>query len=347
MKTESQAMPGQGSSLPMRSRLVIMGRQDFTSVLLRLIGLELYKIRRRAMSKVFITLCITAMVFVFVPILLFALLVSNNPPLPPTCSDAPNVSGCLQHEPSPADLARIKQETLHDLSQPLRLPNTMSVVIEVMNRLGVVLMIILVGTIVGGEYGVGTVRLMLTRGPTRTQFLLSKIGAALVCIVVGLPGTLLIGIGLGQILNLFTGVVPSFTFLTAAWLGHALLYLLAAILGLFVYSMMALSFSTLGKATPAGIAGGLIWWGVEPVLGLIFTIPGNFMRGPIGTFLSSIPDYFIGNNIAALVSNQGQYLFGDRGSNLSDLHALLVLAVYLAIFIGLAWWVSVQRDVTN
>jgi ABC-type transport system involved in multi-copper enzyme maturation permease subunit len=233
------------------------------------------------------------------------------------------------------------------LSEPLRLPLSLGMSVEVMSRLGAVLIIILAGTIVGGEYGVGTIRLLFTRGPTRTEFFLSKIGTLMLCTALGLLATVLLGLILGLLLNFFTGVSLSFTFLSGAWFGHALLYVLSTVLGLVIYAIMALSFSVLGRATPAGIAAGLIWWGVEPILSSILSLAGNFTRGPTGSFLAAIPDYFIGTNISALAENQRQYLFGGQGSSLSDLHALLVLAVYLALFIGLAAWVNVRRDVTN
>ncbi len=74
-------------------------------------------------------------------------------------------------------------------------------------------------------------------------------------------------------------------------------------------------------------------------------------------FFQAVPDYFISNNISALLENQASSLFSvaspgqllTNGSPypLSDLHALLVLASYLILFIGLSWWITVRRDVTN
>src|SRR5216683_290372 len=48
------------NATPLATRVgtVIMGRMDFASVLLRLIGMELYKLRRRLMSKVLGTLAV-------------------------------------------------------------------------------------------------------------------------------------------------------------------------------------------------------------------------------------------------------------------------------------------------
>ncbi len=65
MKSSYRAMPE--SSIPPASRAssVLMGQQDYVSVLLRLTGMELYKIRRRMMSKVLTFIGIMATVSLF------------------------------------------------------------------------------------------------------------------------------------------------------------------------------------------------------------------------------------------------------------------------------------------
>ena len=115
----------------------------------------------------------------------------------------------------------------------------------------------------------------------------------------------------------------------------------------FIYATIAIFFGTLGRSTVAGIVGALTWLFVEPILGSIFKLAGTFSQGSFGNFLKVIPDYFIGNNIGALLQNQEQYIFGGSKSSLSDLHALVVLGVFLVTFIGLSWWINEQRDVTN
>jgi len=70
-------------------------------------------------------------------------------------------------------------------------------------------------------------------------------------------------------------------------------------------------------------------------------------RSPFTTIVKAIPDYFIANNMIALLDNQGHVVFGGDLSALSNLHALTVLAAYLILFIGLSCLLTVKRDVTN
>jgi len=249
------------------------------------------------------------------------------------------------------------QQEVSSFSQLLRLPFSLYVTVWVLFTLGQVLIVILVGAMVGGEYGVGTIRLLFTRGPARWQFLVAKMLAAISCIAIGVVAITLVGILVGQLLNFVTGIAPTFDFFSAVWLGYALLYLLSAMLCLFVYAMMALFIATLGRSTAAGIAGALVWIFVaEPVVKVVCSISAAVSKGITADIARSIPDYLLSNNMSALLANQNESLFGSKiasflalfGSyQLSNLHALLVLAGYLILFIGLAWLINEYRDITN
>ncbi len=349
-----EAIGGSKVPMPERSPNVIMGKQDFMSVLLRSIGGELYKIQRRPLAKVLLLIGIAIMILGFGVFSLPAIIDASLPTesyVPPLCGSANSVQGqCLNHPPNAEDLAKAEQvKTLEvkSASASLYLPDSFFTAISIIYFIGVMLIIILAGTIVGGEYIGGSIRIMLTRGPTRTQFLLAKLGTLLICSAFLLVALALVGILTGALLTLFTGASVDWKFLTNAWLLHCLLFLLLAILGLFVYSTLAICFSTLGKATVGGVAGGLIWWFMERVLSSVLPFLALSNKNAFGTFLSAVPDYFIGNNIGALLNNQEQYMNGGQAGQISDLHAIIVLIVYLAIFIGTAWWVNQARDITN
>ena len=74
------------------------------------------------------------------------------------------------------------------------LPNVLITSITVANFIGILLLIIMAGTIVGEEYSHGSIRLLLSRGPTRVQFLLAKIGAMLICVFIVLVSLIAVSI---------------------------------------------------------------------------------------------------------------------------------------------------------
>jgi len=347
------SMTSQANSGEMHNTSMRLGKQDYLSILFRLMRIETYKIRRRIMSRVLLSIAIiiTILVFLLFSITTFfvlnAPLESFTPPCSPSSAPAQGQTqpNCL--EPSSTQVAQLRETAIRNASEPLRLPTSLSLAIQVALSAGTILIIILMGSTVGGEFSIGTVRLMYTRGPTRLQFLLAKVAIAAFCAAIGILTIAMIGILIGQSLNVLSGVPQTLDFLNAAWLAHSFLYLLIAMLDWFVYATIAIFFGTLGRSTVAGIVGALTWLFLEPILGSILKLAGTFSHGISGHFLKAIPDYFISTNLGALLQNQGQYIFGESASSLSNLHAFVVLLAYLALFIGFSWWINERRDITN
>ncbi len=336
-----------------RTQSVILGNQSYLFTLLRLIRMEMYKICRRIMSKVLLGIAIIITILVFLLFSINTFFVLNAPPesfIPPCPpSNVPSQGQALPNCPPPssAQVSNYRETALRNVSEPLRLPTSLSLAMQVALSAGTILIIILIGSSAGGEFSIGTVRLMYTRGPTRLQFLLAKVGVAAICAAIGILTITITGILIGQALNALSTIQQELGFLSPGWMTHTLLYLLVAMFDWFIYATIAIFFGTLGRSTVAGIVGALTWLFLEPILGSILKLAGTFSQGPFGNILKAIPDYFISNNTGALLQNQGQYIFGGDGSSLSDLHAFAVLLVYLALFIGLSWWINEHRDVTN
>ncbi|GCE17911.1 ABC transporter permease [Dictyobacter kobayashii] len=302
MSNQTESTLEQPVPAPARSKNVVMGSQSFINVLGRSIAAELYKIRRRAMSKVLSTIAVVTVIL--------ALLFTNS-------------------------------------TSSRLLPEVLNTIISVTNFIGTILFIILAGTIVGGEYSVGSIRLMLTRGPTRIQFLLAKLGAILACICIAYISLVVIGIITWMLLNLPTGRTIDLSVVNGIWLLHTVLYFLVTLLSVFTYCLLAISLSTWGKATAAGVTGVLIWWFLEGGISGLFSILGNRMQNAFGSFLAAIPDYFIGNNLGALRTNQQNYILGGAAGSIDDIHAGIVIIVYLLVFGGITWWALKARDITS
>jgi len=196
--------------------------------------MEIYKIRRRIMSKVLLSIAIVIAILIFLLFSINTFFVLNappesfSPPCPPT--NAPS-QGQVQPNcplPSTAQVTQSREIALRSASEPLRLPTSLSLAVQVALSAGTILIIILIGSSAGGEFSIGTVRLMYTRGPTRLQFLLSKVGVAALCAMIGILTITLTGILIGQTLNALSSIPQALDFLSANWIAHTLLYLLVA-----------------------------------------------------------------------------------------------------------------------
>jgi ABC-type transport system involved in multi-copper enzyme maturation permease subunit len=338
------------------SENVFMGRQDYISVLLRLTGAELYKLRRRSMSKVFSIVAICAILLglaissiqAFVAI---SMPVTSYLAKPCPSSARGSLETCLDHAPSQADLqdaAAVKQTRVYVSSSLLRLPGSFLTSSQIIQALGLVLLIILASTIAGGEYGMGTIRLLYTRGPTRTQVLLAKALCLLTCAAVGTIILSFLGVLTGALLNFSLGQPADLGFLTGEHLLHGAAYLGIVVLGLLIYALIALFISTLGKTIAAGLAGALLWSILESVLGGVFVFLSNATTGVVSDILKAVPDYFVGNNINVLLSDQEHFLQSRITTEAGDpLHAILVLLGYTVVLVAGACLISARRDVVN
>jgi ABC-type transport system involved in multi-copper enzyme maturation permease subunit len=328
---------------------LVMGRKDYLSVLFRLIGMDLYKVRRRLLSKVLLLVGTLVIAFVFFAIGIAAWHFASQPVtsfVPPNCAVKPNV-GCINHPATLADMQHEKQRILDGAAQLLNMPGVWNVeerfVIQVLAVLG----IILAGALVGGEYSLGTVRLMFTRGPSRLQFLIAKIVVLAIYVVPTILFLMLLGTVIGAVMAQLAGIGTGLSFLTAAHFGHLVLFLLLGMLYWFGYMLMALFFGTVGRSTVAGIVGPLVWLALEPVLGNIIAVLTSNVSGGLSDFVKAIPDYFFGNNLSSLLHNQGHALSFAEPGPYADGHSLLVIAVYLIVFAGVAGFLTVRRDVTQ
>ncbi|HLW01151.1 MAG TPA: ABC transporter permease [Ktedonobacterales bacterium] len=329
---------------------IVRGRTDYLSVLLRLIGMDLYKVRRRRLSKMLLLVGTLVVALVFLGLGIAGWYYASKPLssfVPPQCVAHETIAGCINHPATQADEQQYKQYMLSYPAERLNMPGVWNLEGQLVFDLLAALGIILAGALVGNEYSLGTVRLMFTRGPTRLQFLIAKIAVLAIYVVPTILFLMLVGTVIGAVMGPLTGIGPDYRFLTVPWFGHFVLYLLLGMLYWFAYMLMALFFGTVGRSTVAGTVGPLIWLAAEPALSGIIAAFTNGANGGLAAVVKAIPDYFLSNNLLSLLSNQGHALsFSDPGPY-SDMHSLLVIAAYLIVFVGVACWLTVRRDVTH
>src|SRR5207248_2219650 len=129
---------------PVRSSSVVMGRQDYLSVMLRLIGMELYKLRRRRMSRVLGSIAAALAIILFLLISIGTFLTQNAPAesFAPPCQTLSNPGATPANgnpgpgqptncpTPSPAQLEQLRHDALESVSTPLRLPISLNVAVQ-------------------------------------------------------------------------------------------------------------------------------------------------------------------------------------------------------------------------
>lgn len=207
---------------------------------------------------------------------------------------------------------------MHETADRLSLPYSFADIGEtLLVNLLFILILILVGTMVGGEYNLGTVRLLYTRGPTRLQYLFAKVATAIFCIVPAVLILTLVRVFLGQALYSVFGFSTSWSFVTPGWLVHTMLFILLIAFAWFAYALLALFFGILARSTVTAIIAPFIWNIVESVLRELINALVAGSSGPISLFFKAVPDYFIANNMIAFLDNQGRFVFSGDLSSLS------------------------------
>ena len=74
------SVTSQTNARKVQTKSVILGKQSYPSILLRLIRMEIYKIRRRIMSKVLLSIAIVIAILIFLLFSINTFFVLNAPP---------------------------------------------------------------------------------------------------------------------------------------------------------------------------------------------------------------------------------------------------------------------------
>ena len=291
----------------------------------RLVGVELFKMRKRWMPWVLLAILVIALCAIFLSgyFSTTSMLPSLPPDLPPELLEEME----LQH-----------QQMLAHYQFPYAFDNIFSTT----QSIGVFLLVILAASIVGSEYSWGTVRQMLVKRGIRWQYLGAKVITLIIMALIGLVVALVVGTALAAFTTYQIDGGISWEFLSASFFGKLALAFVCTALSLFVFMLLTVFFAVLGHSLLVGIAGGLGFFIIENILVNALTLGGGW--------LANVPNYMIGRNIQAL-NNLGSFSansgFTYFGSPLpSPLHAGVTLTIYCIVFLALSLYIFRIRDIT-
>ena len=232
----------------------------------------------------------------------------------------------------------------HRLRQFFVLPDSISNGLAVAQTVGVILIMILAASAMGGEYGWGTLRTALTRGIGRWQFLKAKALSVLLLAGLGLLGVCLAVaagslIGASLISEGSVGLAGSGEWSTALTLFGKTLYAMVP------YAILALFLAVLTSSASMGISISLAYYFVELILVGILT--------NLFDWFSNVSDFLLGPSIVAWMTETGVQATGGAAALFplqdlpSQLHAFLALTAYIAVLGGAALWLFQRKDIAG
>ena len=234
---------------------------------------------------------------------------------------------------------RMPQETLEPMRNLITFPDAFTMIFSMAQNIGAILLTIIVASSVGNEYGWGTIRQTLIRRGIRYQYVLSKLVAFIIYALIGIIIAFIIGFCLALLTTQWIDGALNWDFMTVSYVGELFTMYGWTFYGLFVYILLAMLLSIVGRSAIVGIGATLGYYFVESIAISIFNQSGGW--------LAEIPNYLIGHNISAILpTTMMQGPFASSGALPSTLYASTVLAIYCVVFLGLSLYLFKRRDVT-
>jgi ABC-2 type transport system permease protein len=288
---------------------------------IRLISAELFKLRKRSMTRVLLFVLIGFTVIIYLLLLAVSKVMIPATGLP-EMGNIQNLLGLQQA--LPLAFARI-------------LPG-----------LGTLLAVILIASSMGNEYNWRTIRTMLICSEGRLKLLAAKLISGSILILIGM----VIGLATAFITSLITtaigGYAFDFSFATGGYWWAQFLQFWRTFYVMIPYLLLGFLFAIVGRSAMPGIALGAGVLFLESIITAIMYIAGGW--------IAQIPDYLLTANVSA-IANVSKLLQDVGMGNIMGAvgfgqlpgvpHAFITLAIYSLVFLIVAFYLFRKRDVTG
>ncbi|MGH2507685.1 MAG: ABC transporter permease [Ktedonobacteraceae bacterium] len=208
---------------------------------------------------------------------------------------------------------------------------------------------ILTARVIGQEYQLGTIRIVLARGIGRVQLLLAKLTAIGVWVIY----LMVIGLALNALLaitqvSIVTGNLNALTSLSSTVWYNLGIYILTILVSLALTILMATAITVLFRSFAGGLSASIAWFPADNIIGVILIIAFALTQND---FWRNISAYLLGPNLnvmAGRVANiqSRAWVFGEAPLVTVDgNHTLLIALGYAVIFMLAAIVLTWKRDV--
>ncbi|RLT28070.1 MAG: hypothetical protein DWI48_01555 [Chloroflexi bacterium] len=231
------------------------------------------------------------------------------------------------------EIAKQGDEQLRQIYATISLPGSIKLALSA--GIGTILIAVLSASVIGVEYGWGTMRTTLTRGTGRAQYLAGKIA---VLLLAALGALIVVAIGAASASVIAERIVTAPAGATAAtWssvaeaFGRAWFALVPMVALLVMLTVLTASGST-------SMAIGIGYTIAEPILlALLGRLSDRFAR---------LGDYLLAANISGWSSGSSM-LSSSANASVSSMHHFIVLVIYTTVFTAIAFYLIKSRDVSK
>ena len=238
----------------------------------------------------------------------------------------------------------VRESVRQEARERFVLPASVSNALGVGFNFGVVLIMILAASVIGSEYGWGTLRMTLAKGTGRWQLLTSKL---ILVLLVGAGGFIIIALT-AAVSSLAAASLVADDGLGLAdsgqWSTVAVMFG-KAIYGLIPYLVLALFLTVLTSSSSMGIAISLSYYFTESIL--VGILGGMF------DWFSTVTNFLLGPNIIAWMTEPEVQATGSDAALFahqdlpSQLHAFLVVAGYMVIIATASFLLFQRKDIAG
>ncbi len=311
--------------------------------MLRLIGVEFFKLKRRWLPYILLLVLLAFMVVtVLGAYFSYQTWIDQYPDTqiidgPVTQGEEPDITIIAPGPGAPGE--RIEWpgmvSPIEMWKESLVLPTSMEGVFRSIQGLGTFLVIILAASVVGTEYRWGTLRQMLAKGTSRPRYLGAKVLALAIAVMAGVIIAVIVGFIIGIITTILVEGGVNWDFLSINYIGNLFASMGRTLLIFGVYLTLAFFFTTLLRSSTSGIAIGLVLIFAETIIiGILSNSTG---------WLADITPYTIGFNVQELTALNSP---GMRESTTPWWQSAGILLTYGLAFLAAAFYFFRRQDLT-
>jgi ABC-2 type transport system permease protein len=217
---------------------------------------------------------------------------------------------------------------------------------SLMASFGSALAIILAASSIGNEYNWKTIRTALISSESRFKFLTAKLISLGIMVFIAMLAGVIVSFLTSLVTNALGHYAFDFSFATGSYIWEQFLQFWRTYFIIVPFSLLGFMMAIVGRSAMPGIATGIGVYFLEGIITAFMNLAGGW--------IANIPAYLMTANANAItaLNNLPQGFGGGNGANgVTNLptagHGFLILSIYAAVFLFLAYYLFKKRDVTG